>query len=434
MLGGLDSSTMSASGSFGRRSAMLQSPTFHTIDKSDPMTTVTQLRPHHRSMLRWVCALSAMLSGFSPNATWAQDPAAASAVAAQPVVPETPEFKAASQALREHIKETREIMVRFNTTPVNVPQDRQLREQWFAMMSQGEPLFQQMMATAVAEYQLSPNPTSPLAGMLWETFKRRADVDMYEGMLPVGQALLASGYDEPELQSMVVRTAYALNELDIVRQQATQLASKDATNPQAERLLQDLAEFEKLWAAELAAREQDAQGPPLPRVRIQTTKGNIEVELFENQAPETVANFISLVESGFYEGLIFHRVMEHFMAQTGCPVGDGSGDPGYKIYGEFDKPNARMFYRGTLGMALSRDPNSGGSQFFITFLPTPELNGKYTAFGRVVEGIEVLGHLVRVDPESKDEIKKKPIDPLDEIISMEVLTKRAHEYIPHKVK
>lgn len=385
-------------------------------------------------MLRWVCAIFAIVSGLSLNATWAQPPAGASPVAAQPVVPETPEFRAATEALREHIKETREIMVRFNTTLVNVSQDRQMREQWFEMMNKGVPLFQQMMAAAVAEYQLSPNPTSPLAAMLWETFKRRVELDMYEGMLPVGQALLASGYDEPELQSMVVRTAYALNELDVVRQLASQLASKDATNPQAERLVEELEEFEKLWTEELAAREQDVQGLPLPRVRIQTTKGNIEVELFENQAPETVANFISLVESGFYEGLIFHRVMEHFMAQTGCPVGDGSGNPGYKIYSETDKPNARKFYRGTLGMALSRDPNSGGSQFFITFLPTPELNGKYTAFGRVVEGIEVLGHLVRVDPESTDETKKKPVDPLDEIISIEVLTKRAHEYTPHKVK
>lgn len=398
------------------------------------MTTVTQLRPAHRSMLRWVCALFAVLSGLSLNAAWAQAPAGATPVAAQPVVPETPEFKAATEAFREHIKEMREVMVRFNTTLVNVPQDRQMREQWFEMMSQGVPLFQQMMAAAVAEYQLSASPTSPLAAMLWATFKRRVETDMYEGMLPVGQALLDSGYDEPELQSMVVRTAYALNELDVVRQQATQLASKDAANPQAKRLLEDLDDFDKLWADELAAREQDAQGPPLPRVRIQTTKGNIEVELFENQAPETVANFIDLVESGFYDGLIFHRVMEHFMAQTGCPIGDGSGDPGYKIYGESDKPNARKFYRGTLGMALSRDPNSGGSQFFITFLPTPELNDKYTAFGRVVEGIEVLGHLVRVDPESTDDAKKKPVDPLDEIISMEVLTKRAHEYTPHKVQ
>lgn len=421
-------------GAFGLEMQSSTTPTFHPIDKSDLMTTVTLLRPDHRSVLRWACAIFAIVSGLNLDATWAQPPSGASPVAAQPVVPETPEFKAATEAFREHIKETREIMVRFNTTLVNVPQDRQLREQWFEMMKQGVPLFQQMMAAAVTEYQMSPDPTSPLAAMLWETFKRRSEVDSYEGMLPVGQALLASGYDEPELQSMLVRTAYALNELDVVRQQATQLASKDAANPQAARLLEDLDEFEQLWTEELAAREQDAQGPPLPRVRIQTTKGNIEVELFENQAPETVANFISLAESGFYEGLIFHRVMEHFMAQTGCPIGDGSGDPGYKIYGETDKPNARNFYRGTLGMALSRDPDSGGSQFFITFLPAPDLNGKYTAFGRVVEGIEVLGHLVRVDPESSDEAKKKPVDPLDEIISMEVLTKRAHEYTPHKVK
>ncbi|MCC7334349.1 MAG: peptidylprolyl isomerase [Pirellulaceae bacterium] len=167
---------------------------------------------------------------------------------------------------------------------------------------------------------------------------------------------------------------------------------------------------------------------------MHTTKGDIEIELFENQAPETVGNFISLVESDFYVGRVFHRVIENFMAQTGCPIGDGSGGPGYTIYGETDRPGARKYFRGTVGMALSGHPDSGGSQFFITFLPRPDLDGQYTAFGRVTAGIDVLGDLVRVNPESEDEEKKKPAAMLDEIVSIEVLFKRDHEYQPNKVK
>ncbi len=350
------------------------------------------------------------------------------------VDPETPEFKAAIEAMRTHLKQMREVMVHFNTTLPNLPQDRQLRDQWFEMLSQGAPVFQRMMAAAVAEYQLSPAPAGPLAAMLWETFKHRAGADLYEGMLPVGQALVASGYEDPELHSLTTRTAFAMNDFDAVRKEAVLLAGEEQDHPQVQNSLEEIDKLKELWTEELAAREQDAQGAPLPRVRMKTTKGNIEIELFENQAPETVANFISLVESGFYDGLTFHRVIEHFMAQTGCPIGDGTGGPDYHIYGEADKPDARNFFRGTVGMALSGAPNSGGSQFFITFLPAFNLNGSYTAFGRVTLGMEVLGHLVRVDPDSTDEEKKKPDHPLDEIISIEVLTKREHDYKPHKVE
>ncbi len=423
-----------ASGEFYSQHVLPHSLFQLTSQQTVLMLNETLLRAGRRTFLLCTGLLILTASALGVNEAWAQNPEQTPRAARPPVVPETPEFKAASDALREHLKQMREVMVHYNTELPNLPQDREMREQWFELLSQGVPIFQRMIAAAVAEYQRSPNPTGPLGTMLWDTFDRRTKVDLYEGMLPVGQALLASGYEKPELPSAIVRTAYAMNEFDAVRQLAPQLTGDADTSPQVEDILEEVEEFEALWAAELAAREQDAQGPPLPRVLMKTTKGDIELELFENQAPETVANFISLVESGFYEGLIFHRVLEHFMAQTGCPIGDGSGSPGYRIYGEADKPDARKFFRGTLGMALAGEPNSGGSQFFITFLPNTYLNGTYTAFGRVTKGIEVLGHLVRVDPESDEEEKKKPSQPLDEIISIEVLSKRGHDYVPHKVK
>ena len=127
------------------------------------------------------------------------------------------------------------------------------------------------------------------------------------------------------------------------------------------------------------------------------------------------------------------------MAQTGCQIGDGTGGPGYTIYSEANKPTARKFYRGTLGLALAQAPdggdpipNSGGSQFFIAFLPVTELNNTYTAFGRVTKGIEVLANIAKINPEEKED-KSKPKLPPEEVIEIEVLSKRDHEYIPRKV-
>ena len=133
----------------------------------------------------------------------------------------------------------------------------------------------------------------------------------------------------------------------------------------------------------------EAKADDLPRVLLKTSKGDIVLELFENEAPNTVANFIALVEKGFYNGLTFHRVLPNFMAQGGDPTGNGSGGPGYAIACECYRPDARMHFRGSLSMAhAGRD--TGGSQFFLTFLPTRHLNGQHTCFGRVIRGMDVL--------------------------------------------
>lgn len=130
---------------------------------------------------------------------------------------------------------------------------------------------------------------------------------------------------------------------------------------------------------------------------IDTTKGRVVVELFAKDAPETVNNFVFLARNGYYDGIVFHRVLEDFMAQTGDPSGLGSGGPGYTFGDETDN-GLEHESKGTLSMANTGRPMSNGSQFFITFIPTPWLDGKHTVFGRVVEGLEVLDMLQRVDP------------------------------------
>ena len=125
-----------------------------------------------------------------------------------------------------------------------------------------------------------------------------------------------------------------------------------------------------------------------------TDRGPIQVELYPDKAPLTVANFVNLAQRGFYDGLNFHRVINDFMVQGGCPQGTGTGGPGYKF--EDEANNGVGHERGVLSMA-NAGPNTNGSQFFITHVATPWLNGKHTVFGKVVEGLDVVDSIKQGD-------------------------------------
>ena len=121
---------------------------------------------------------------------------------------------------------------------------------------------------------------------------------------------------------------------------------------------------------------------------IHMAKGDIVIELFDKEAPKTVANFVKLIKEGFYDGLTFHRVIPGFVAQGGCPNGNGTGGPGYTIEDELIG-NPHKHERGALSMA-HRGPNTGGSQFFIVYEPQPHLDGVHTVFGKVIEGMDIV--------------------------------------------
>ncbi len=148
-----------------------------------------------------------------------------------------------------------------------------------------------------------------------------------------------------------------------------------------------------------------------PVVTIKTEIGNIiKVELYPDIVPNTVNNFISLVDKGFYNGVVFHRVIENFMIQGGDPNGTGMGGPGYSIWGDFSSngvENPIKHTRGVISMARSQSPNSAGSQFFIMHKDAPHLDGQYAAFGKVIEGIEEVDRIATV----KKDMRDKPITP-----------------------
>ncbi len=148
-----------------------------------------------------------------------------------------------------------------------------------------------------------------------------------------------------------------------------------------------------------------------PIVTITMENGDvIKAELYPEIAPNTVNNFISLINSGFYNGLTFHRVIYNFMLQGGCPNGTGMGGPGYHIKGEFSQngfPNDLKHTEGVLSMARTMIPDSAGSQFFIMHKAAPHLDGQYAAFGKVIDGMDVVNKIAETDTDFSD----KPLDP-----------------------
>jgi peptidylprolyl isomerase len=144
---------------------------------------------------------------------------------------------------------------------------------------------------------------------------------------------------------------------------------------------------------------------------VHTVRGDFTIKLRPDLAPQHVNSFVFLARDGYYNGVTFHRVLEGFMAQAGDPSGTGSGGPGYTIPAEFS--TSATYTRGTLGMARTNDPNSAGSQFFITFGDTPNLNGQYTIFGEVIEGMEVVDCITRRDPQQNPSFEGDAIISID---------------------
>lgn len=168
-----------------------------------------------------------------------------------------------------------------------------------------------------------------------------------------------------------------------------------------------------LYNAESTAKEKGAKH--LNRVAVfETNMGTFEIELFEDKAPNTTKNFIDLAEKGFYDGLIFHRVIDGFMIQGGDPEGTGRGGPGYTIKDEFHK-DLKHNDEGILSMA-NAGPNTGGSQFFITLAKTPWLDGHHAVFGKVIKGMDVVKKIGKVKTGAQDR-------PIEKVVMKKVTIK-----------
>jgi cyclophilin family peptidyl-prolyl cis-trans isomerase len=239
--------------------------------------------------------------------------------------------------------------------------------------------------------------------------------------LDLARLLQEAGSQEEQVLLTGATAAMIVSDLDAASTFLKAASDAGVDSDKVSSLEQALETERPKVEAEMAKRAAEAQADDLPRVKIETSKGTIVVELFENEAPNAVANFISLVEKHFYDGTVFHRVIPQFMAQGGDPKGTGSGGPGYSIACECELPGARKHFLGSLSMAHA-GKDTGGSQFFLTFRPTEHLDGKHTVFGRVIEGLDVLPKIQRTEG---------PMAGLpDKIVKAEVIRKRDHAYEP----
>ncbi|MFN0056456.1 MAG: peptidylprolyl isomerase [Planctomycetales bacterium] len=251
----------------------------------------------------------------------------------------------------------------------------------------------------------------------------------YQEVLELGRKLLDADKSSPPLLNIVGISQFATHDFEKAQETLT-LASQADPQGFAQMggpYLEACEDYLEYWKKEQELRAAEAQADDLPRVLLKTTRGDIVLELFENEAPNTVANFISLVEGGKYDGVAFHRVIPNFMAQggdpntlDGDPDNDGGGGPGYTIPCECYQENARKHFQGSISMAHA-GKDTGGSQFFLTHLPTTHLNyvaGKsqsnHTVFGRIVKGL----------PNALE------LQAGDKIQTAKVLRKRDHEYVP----
>ncbi len=293
-----------------------------------------------------------------------------------------------------------------------------------------------LVSAAEDAYAEAPNTDPKITEILVATLADRVMRDDYEEAFELGKTLMDHRCSDKLVPAMAGVAAYCVNEFDLA---GPWLKTAEASGALAEicKLMpkRHYANYPEMidltkagWAKEKKIREAEAKANDLPRVTMKTSAGEIEIELFENEAPNTVLNFITLVDKGFYNNVKFHRVLPGFMAQGGDPNGDGSGGPGYTIPDENLRPDHRLHFRGSLSMANTGQPNTGGSQFFLTFEPTTYLDGKHAVFGRVIGGIDVLAKLKRRDPEDRT------VGPADTIIEAKVTRRRNHPYDPKDVK
>jgi cyclophilin family peptidyl-prolyl cis-trans isomerase len=334
-----------------------------------------------------------------------------------------------------------------------------INQQLSGEIAVAQKLVDAMVAAAMDAYRAAPNSDAQVTDLLVAVAKHDAvgdassdskapinGGDQYEAALPIIKLLIDGRAQEKQLPTWGFVSAFATNDYDQaaaywkLANEGGALADPKATSDPAARDIASVAmqyapqldKYRALWAKEQTIRAAETKADDLPRVKLSTTRGDIVLELFENEAPQSVANFITLTKAGFYNGLPFHRVIHCFMAQGGDPKGNGTGGPGYTIHDECNQPNYRHHFRGSLSMAHTAAPDSGGSQFFLTFIPTGHLDGKHTAFGRVIEGMDVLGDLQKREPNG-DPQHDEALPPPDKILKAEVLRDRGHEYTFEKL-
>lgn len=293
------------------------------------------------------------------------------------------------------------------------------------LLEQGNELLHLFSDSAVAAFEADPT-NAEAERYLKIMIEHTLTADRYESVVRMAKAVIEHGKPDAKLYEQAGIAAFELGELDEAEKYFVDAAKLGELGDDAKAKRDSIPEWREKLAREAKYREAEAAADNLPRVTITTTKGDIVLELYEDQAPNTVANFIALAERKFYNGLEFFRVQNNFAAVAGCPLNRGTGGPGHEILCETDRDDRRAAMRGTISMA-----NAGrgrcGSLFFIALASSgvnhSEANNP--VFGRVISGMDIVERLRRVDPDTTSKDFGR-----DRILDTRVDRRREHEYAP----
>jgi cyclophilin family peptidyl-prolyl cis-trans isomerase len=381
-------------------------------------------RPGQLLVLRFVCCLLAAAALFCAGCGPA-NPGAGTAANKKPMSRTRAEFEEVFARWKTLLGQLRDRELAYRTAGEDARDA--LAGQYRDKLEETQAMENELLTAAVRAFANNPEDNADLKEFLLQVASQLVQAECYEDGLRVAQMLIDNGVEEQAVYLGAAKAAFACAEFESAERYLRIVVRGEGGAEWAEDYLRMIDDYREQWKREQRLREQETLAADLPRVILRTERGEIELELFENEAPNTVANFISLVESGFYDGTTFYKVTPELSAVGGCPHGDGSGSPGYFLPHEFDEPDSRAHFRGSL-CTVPEGRYANGCQFQITFMPSPTLAGQTTVFGRVVRGLEVLAKLQRrgEDPMSA---KVRP----DRILSARVLRKRNHEYRPHTI-
>lgn len=384
--------------------------------------------PTRKSSLVMVLLLSCIcgLFSFSGCANQQSSPAAEPDAQRQDMSEARADFEDVFREWTRMLADLHELEVAFHAAATAGAREKLFKEH-FETLSRGYSLEDELLSAAMRAYSMHPRENEDLKEFLIQIALMLVQAESYEDGLKVSQMLLDSDVEELVVYQNAADAAFACSKFDVAEQCLRIIDQRKGNATENSQRLALMDVYKKQWKREQELRETERLANDLPRVLLVTTRGEIELELFENEAPNTVANFIKLVEDGFYEGLAFHEVKAGVGAFSGCPLGDGTSSPGHFIRHEFDNPDSRLHFRGSLS-TISEGPFANGSQFCITFAPTPEREGLSTVFGRVVRGMEVLARLQRRGGDSPSSST-----PPDQIVTAQVLRKRGHPYKPDRI-
>ena len=227
-----------------------------------------------------------------------------------------------------------------------------IADEFNSLLAKGKELSGRLLGSAKAAYQAAPQADPEVGQFLFASLAEAVGHDEYNTAFELARLLVDGGFQDKSLYNYAGIAAFNSNEFELAKEWLQKADEADAIGKIGSEDLKIVDEYQKLWAEEQKTREAEEKADDLPRVKLHTTKGDIVLELFENEAPNTTANFISLVEKHLYDGTPYHRVLPGFMAQGGDPQGNGQGGPGYTIACEVYEPNHRSHFAGSISMAM----------------------------------------------------------------------------------